>query len=170
MKRTDDEEEGKTKTGGMAMRPNTFGQFPQFAKPPSSVDKKGDPQTYAIIGAAMEVHRVLGCGFLEVVYQEALAKAFAIRQIPSRREVELPVRYKGELLAVKYKADFICYDEVIVELKALDQLGGKEKAQVINYLKVTGIERALLLNFGAMRLEYERLILTKKNSSADYSV
>ena len=130
--------------------------------PASSVDNGRDPQTYALIGAAMEVHRVLGCGFLEPVYQEALAKEFMIREIPSRREVELPVRYKGELLAVKYRADFICYDQVIVELKALDQLGGREKAQVINYLKVAGIERALLLNFGAVRLEYERLILTRK--------
>jgi GxxExxY protein len=114
------------------------------------------------IGAAMEVHRVLGCGFLKPVYQEALAKEFVLRNIPFRREVELPVMYKGEFLAVKYKPDFICYDSVIVELKALDKLSGKEKAQVINYLKATGIERGLLLNFGTIRLEYERVILTAK--------
>src|SRR4030095_5562523 len=113
-----------------------------------------DPQTYAIIGAAMEVHRVLGCGFLEPVYQEALAKEFLLREIPFRRQVELPLSYKGDLLAVKYKPDFICYDDVIVELKALDRLSGKEKAQVINYLKATRIERGLLLNFGTIRLEY----------------
>ena len=71
------------------------------------------------------------------------------------------------MLSVKYKPDFICFGEVIVELKALDKLGGKEKAQVINYLKATGLERGLLLNFGSVRLEYERLILTRKSSSSD---
>jgi GxxExxY protein len=101
-------------------------QFGQSAKS-ASVEKMRDPQTYAIIGAAMEVHRVLGCGFLEPVYQEALAKEFLLRGIPFRREVELPVTYKGEVLALKYKPDFICYDQVIVELKALDKLGGKER-------------------------------------------
>ncbi len=144
-------------------------RFQQSAKSASSADRARDPQTYAIIGAAMEVHRILGCGFLEPVYQEALAKEFLLRGIPFRREVELPVTYKGELLAVKYKPDFICYDKVIVELKALSELGGKEKAQVINYLKATGLERALLLNFGAVRLEYERLILTARDPSTDYT-
>jgi GxxExxY protein len=134
-----------------------------------SAEKMRDPQTYAIIGAAMEVHRVLGCGFLEPVYQEALAKEFLLREIPFRRQVELPLTYKGDLLAVKYKPDFICCDDVIVELKALDRLSGKEKAQVINYLKATGIERGLLLNFGTIRLEYERLILTGKKLSAEHA-
>ena len=134
-----------------------------------SAEKMRDPQTYAIIGAAMEVHRVLGCGFLEPVYQEALAKEFLLRAIPFRRQVELPLTYKGDLLEVKYKPDFICYDDVIVELKALDRLSGKEKAQVINYLKATRIERGLLLNFGTTRLEYERLILTVRKSSAEHA-
>ena len=110
----------------------------------------------------MEVHRILGCGFLEPVYQEALALEFRLRRIPFRREVEVPVAYKGETLAVKYKADFICHGEVIVELKALDCLGGKEIAQVINYLKVTGFQRGLLLNFGTRSLEYQRLILSAR--------
>ena len=135
----------------------------------ASIESVRDPQTYAIIGAAMEVHRILGCGFLEAVYQEALTKEFLLRAIPFRREIEVPISYKGNLLAVKYKPDFICYDTIIVELKALDRLSGKEKAQVINYLKATGIERGLLLNFGTTRLEYERLILTAKYSSADYT-
>ena len=148
------------------MTSSTVQQLGQSAKS-ASVEKMRDPQTYAIIGAAMEVHRVLGCGFLEPVYQEALEKEFLLRGIPFRREVELPVTYKGELLAVKYKPDFICYDAVVVELKALDKLGGKEKAQVINYLKATALERGLLLNFGTVRLEYERLILTARYSSAD---
>ena len=148
------------------MTPNKVQQLGQAAKS-ASVEKMRDPQTYAIIGAAMEVHRILGCGFLEPVYQEALAKEFLLRGIPFRRELELPITYKGDLLAVKYKPDFICYDAVIVELKALDKLGGKEKAQVINYLKATGYERGLLLNFGTARLEYERLILTARYSSSD---
>lgn len=144
------------------MRPNKCQAFERSAKSGEPADEIRDPQTYAIIGAAMEVHRVLGCGFLKPVYQEALAKEFVLRNIPFRREVELPVMYKGEFLAVKYKPDFICYDSVIVELKALDKLSGKEKAQIINYLKATGIERGLLLNFGTIRLEYERVILTAK--------
>jgi GxxExxY protein len=139
----------------------------QSAESVLSVDSIRDPQTYAIIGGAMEVHRVLGCGFLEAVYHEALAKEFLQRGIPFRRETELPITYKGNLLPVKYKPDFICYDAVIVELKALDRLSGKEKAQVINYLKATGIERGLLLNFGTTRLEYERIILTARYSSQD---
>lgn len=151
------------------MSQTKFTRSGQSAKSAASVENIRDPQTYAIIGAAMEVHRVLGCGFLEPVYQEALAKEFQLRGIPFRREVQLPVTYKGELLAVRYKPDFICYDKVIVELKALAQLSGKEKAQVINYLKATGYERGLLLNFGTVRLEYERLILTARYPSADYS-
>jgi len=148
------------------MTPNKVQQLGQAAQS-ASAEKMRDSQTYAIIGAAMEVHRVLGCGFLEPVYQEALAKEFLLRGIPFRRELELPITYKGDLLAVKYKPDFICYDAVIVELKTLDRLSGREKAQVINYLKATGIERGLLLNFGTARLEYERLILTARYSSAD---
>jgi GxxExxY protein len=89
----------------------------------SSADRIRDPQTYAIIGAAMEVHRIFGCGFLEPVYQAALAMEFRLRAIPFRREVELPLAYKGEDLAVKYKADFTCHNEVIVELKVIERRG-----------------------------------------------
>lgn len=124
----------------------------QSVKSVSSADDKRDPQTFAIIGAAMEVHTLLGCGFLEPVYQESLAREFLLRGIPFRREIELPICYKGELLAVKYKPDFICHEQIIVELKAIDKLGGKEKARVINYLKATGLEPGLLLNFGTTRL------------------
>ena len=131
-----------------------------------SDDNKRDPQTYAIIGAALEVHRVLGCGFLEAVYQEALAREFLIRGIPFKREVELPIDFKGERLAATYKSDFICYDDVIVELKALDRLGGIDKAQIINYLKASGHGRGLLLNFGASRLENERFVLSAKSASS----
>lgn len=120
-----------------------------------------DPRTYAIIGAAMEVHKQLGPGFLEAVYQEALAVELDLRQVPYNREVELPVFYKGRRLATNYRADFVCYDEVIVELKALSKLGGVEQAQIINYLKATGLETGLLLNFGAPSLEYKRFVHSK---------
>jgi GxxExxY protein len=121
-----------------------------------------DPQTYAILGAAMEVHRQLGHGFLEMIYQEALAREFAARQIPFEREAELAVYYKGEPLPSRYRADFICYGEVIVELKALAVLGSQEEAQVINYLKCTRKQRALLINFGAPSLKFKRLVLDYK--------
>ena len=123
-----------------------------------------DPQTYAVIGAAMEVHRELGHGFLEAVYQEALALEFRRRGIPFGKEVDLEIQYKGRRLACSYKADFICYDRVLVETKALGRLTGIEEAQVINYLQATGLEIALLINFGAERLEYKRLIFTHRRS------
>ena len=117
-----------------------------------------DPRTFAVIGAAMEVHRVLGCGFLEAVYQEALALEMQTRAIPHRREVELPVFYKGQRLTTQYKADFVAYDDVIVELKALAKLSGVEEAQIINYLKSSGLKVGLLINFGAPSLEYRRFV------------
>ena len=123
-----------------------------------SVDKSfpSDPKTYAIIGAAMEVHRQLGSGFLEAVYQKALALEMSARHVPFKSEVELPVYYKGQKLDVSYRADFICYDSLVVELKALAKLTGVEESQVINYLKATGLETGLLVNFGAKSLEHRR--------------
>jgi GxxExxY protein len=120
-----------------------------------------DPRTYAIIGAAMEVHRQLGCGFLEPVYQAALAIELAKRSIPFRPEVKLPVFYKEVELDALYRVDFICFEEVVVELKALARLSGTEEAQVINYLKASALETGLLLNFGTRSLEHRRFVLTK---------
>lgn len=124
-----------------------------------------DPQSYAIIGAALEVHKQLGCGFLEPVYQEALAIEFTARNIPFRREARLPIGYKGRVLHTGYCVDFICFDSLIVELKALARTSGTEEAQVINYLKATGYEIGLLLNFGTRSLEHRRFVFSKSVKS-----
>ncbi len=118
-----------------------------------------DAQTYSIIGAAMEVHTTLGPGFLEAVYHQALAVEFGLRGIPHRDEAVLPVRYKGFTLAATYKPDFICFDEVIVEIKALATVGGAEHSQVLNYLKASSLRKALLLNFGERSLSHKRFVL-----------
>jgi GxxExxY protein len=117
-----------------------------------------DPQTYAIIGATMEIHRQLGHGFLEAVYQEAAVIEFALRQIPFAREVALPINYKNVLLPTHYRADFVCFSEIVVEFKALARLSTVEEAQLLNYLKATGLKRGLLINFGASSLQYKRLV------------
>ena len=106
----------------------------------------------------MEVHRVLGPGFLEAVYREALRVEFAARGVPFRPEVELRITYKGVVLDCPYRADFICFDDVILECKAQTQLTNTDKAQSINYLKATGFRRAILMNFGTKSLQYERVV------------
>ena len=121
-------------------------------------EHKRDERTYAVIGAAMEVHGVLGCGFFGAVYQEAIAQELTYCDVPSRPEVEVPIFYKGEKLHTSFRVDFICFESVIVEIKALARLGGTEESQILNYLKASGHEIGLLLNFGTRSLEYKRYI------------
>ena len=116
-----------------------------------------EKETYKIIGAAMEVHSRLGSGFLEAVYQEALAIEFVKRSIPYIKEAKLEITYKERTLQKYYQADFICYDKIIVETKAQKELTGIDEAQVINYLKATGLKIGLLINFGAESLDHKRL-------------
>jgi GxxExxY protein len=123
-------------------------------------ESSGDPQTYAIIGAAMEVHRQLGHGFLEAVYLEALMLECAARGVPFEHGAKLHITYKGQQLGCNYQTDLICYGAVIVELKAVARLAPAHQAQLINYLKATGLGRGMLLNFGAPSLEHWRLIFT----------
>lgn len=124
-----------------------------------------DEQTYAIIGTAMTAHSELGNGFLEAVYQGSLELEFKARGIPYEREKELPIRYRGKPLKTFYKADFVCFGTVIVELKALDRLSGTEESQVTNYLKASGLQKALLLNFGSKSLQHKRLVLNMCESA-----
>ena len=119
-----------------------------------------DPQTYAIIGACMAVHNELGPGFLEAVYQEALEIEFVRRAIPYVREKRLLIDYGGIQLRTSYDADFFCYDSVILETKAVNELIPKHQAQTIHYLKATKSERGLLVNFGAPRLQYQRFVFS----------
>lgn len=118
-----------------------------------------DPQTHAIIGAAMIVHSELGRGFLETVYQQALAIELKEQGIPFTQEVGLPVSYKGQPLDAFFRADFICFGEVVVELKAISTTTKADEAQLLNYIKATGLQRGLLLNFGAKSLQFHRKVL-----------
>ena len=116
-------------------------------------------EVYAIVGAAIEVHRELGCGFLEPVYQEALEIELRERNNPFEAQKVLKIYYKGKPLEKEYVADLSGYGQIIVELKALDRITGKEEAQLLNYLKATGFRLGLLINFGSSgRLEWKRFI------------
>ena len=114
--------------------------------------------TFQIIGAAMDVHRELGCGFLEQVYHEPFSIELTARSEPFSREVRLPISYKGQLMAVGYRVDFVCYGAIVVELKALPAIGAIEISQAINYLRAAKLSRGLVLNFGARSLQYRRVV------------
>jgi GxxExxY protein len=116
-------------------------------------------ECYQIIGAAMEVHKELGAGFLEAVYQEALVLEFEKSGIPFVCEALLDIDYKGKILNKRYVADFICYGEIIVELKAVNRMLPEHVSQLLNYLKATDTKLGLLINFGALSLQYKRIIL-----------
>ncbi len=116
-------------------------------------------ECYRIQGAIFEVYREKGCGFLEPVYQECLEIEFGMQGIPFVSQQELKLSYKGIQLRQTYKPDFICYGEIIIELKALSQITGEHRAQVINYLKATGKQLGLLVNFGSYpKATVERLV------------
>jgi GxxExxY protein len=122
------------------------------------VPPSDDRETYAIIGAAMTVHSALGCGFLEAVYRAALAIELNACCIPFTSEVRLPITYRGTVLPLHYRVDFICYGSVLVEVKAAETLTSVDQAQVINYLKASSHERGLLINFGARSLQHKRVV------------
>ena len=116
-------------------------------------------EVYAIIGAAIEVHRELGPGFLEAVYQEAMELELRARNIPFEAQKTLTIRYKDHLLKKEYAPDLLCYDQIIVDLKAIERLSGKEESQILNYLKATNLRVGLLINFGSYgKLEWRRFV------------
>jgi GxxExxY protein len=118
-------------------------------------------EVYAIIGAAMEVHNQLGVGFLEPVYQEAMEIELPSRSIPFMPQQEIQIHYKDRDLNKTYRADFLVFNEIIVEIKAIDGLSGHEESQLLNYLKATRLELGLLINFGGNKLEWKRMVRTK---------
>jgi GxxExxY protein len=116
-------------------------------------------ESYEILGSCFKIHNELGCGFLEAVYQECLELEFRQNIVPYVREKELNIYYRNIVLQKKYIADFICYDKIILEIKALNKLTGEHESQVINYLKATRMKLGILINFGEKSLKYKRLVL-----------
>mgnify|MGYP002388290400 CR=1 FL=1 len=117
-------------------------------------------ESYAIQGAVFEVYKELGCGFLESVYQESLERELRSRNIPYWSQKEFIVLYKGQPLAQIFRADLVCYDKILLELKATKEVNDDHRAQLINYLKVTGLRLGLLINFGhTPRVTIERFVL-----------
>ena len=127
-----------------------------------SVQLKYSDETYQIIGAAMEVHKTIGCGFTEPLYQEAFEQELQLREIPFQCEKSFHVTYKGKELKKEFRRDFVCYDKIIVELKAVDDFADEHFAQVYNYLKATGLSLGLLINFGKKSLDYKRVPCDRK--------
>ena len=120
--------------------------------------------SFKIVGAAMEVHGILGPGFLESVYQAALEKELTFRGISFQHQVELPVSYKGDVIGV-YKADLVIDQKIIVEIKGISKLNASHHAQALHYLAATGLELAILVNFGMGSLEYRRVVKSENKNS-----
>lgn len=119
-------------------------------------------ESYDLIGAALEVHRQIGCGFTEPIYQEAFEEELRLRGIPFQREKTINISYKGKVLSKNFRPDFVCYDKIIVELKAVSEFTDEHFAQVYNYLKASGLELGILLNFGTTSLMHKRIPCNKK--------
>lgn len=126
-------------------------------------------EVYSIIGAAMEVHSILGCGFLEPVYQEALEIELRKRKIPYAPQKQLPIYYKDNRLKKTYVADYIAFEKIVIEIKAITHLSSLEEAQLLNYLKATDHEVGLLINFGAESLQWKRMVRSKKKIISENS-
>ena len=122
-------------------------------------------ETYKIIGAAMAVHRYFGCGFTEKVYQDALEIELQAQGIPYQRETPVSANYRGRQLPTQFIPDFICYNHIIVELKAVKELEDYQRSQTMNYAKVAGMKVALLINFGETSLYHERFIVLSSAKS-----
>ena len=120
-------------------------------------------EVYQIVGAAMEVSNQMGCGFLEAVYQEALGIELDERRIPHVPQKRIVISYKGRALNKEYIADFLCHDQIVVEIKAVKSITGIEESQILNYLKATNLPLGLIVNFGAPQLEWKRYANTKRN-------
>ena len=119
-------------------------------------------EVYQIVGAAMQVANHLGCGFLEAVYQEALEIEFRDRQIPHEPQKRITISYKNWVLNKVYIADFVCYERIIVEIKAIKAISAIEEAQLLNYLKATNLPLGLIINFGSKRLQWKRYANTRR--------
>lgn len=123
---------------------------------------KNKDETYQIIGILFEVHKNLGKGFSEIVYKDAIEYEFEQNKIPYQREKEFVVNYKDTTLKHKFYADFVVFDEIILEIKTVDCFNASHYNQCLNYLKVSKNELALLVNFNSISLEYKRIVNTKK--------
>lgn len=117
-------------------------------------------EVYEIVGAAIEVHKELGHGFLEPVFQEALGYEWSDRSVPFVEQASMRIKYKNRVLKKEYIADYVCYEKIIVEIKALEKLTGREESQVLNYLKASNHRVGVLINFGSQgKLEWKRMVL-----------
>ncbi len=117
-------------------------------------------ESYEIVGSCFNVYKGMGCGFLEPVYQECLEIEFAFQKIPFEAQKELQIKYRDQILKQTYKPDFLCYNKIIVEIKAASKITDEHRSQILNYLHSTGFKLGLLVNFGHHpKLEYERFVL-----------